>query len=274
MQLDIKADHRWHRAEDPARAAANIKHVLEPLRHLGDGSEASALPVALQRNDAVVGTRVVIRRGDRVAQAPHGDERPQVGYGKLQELRVAPAGESSTVSEGHLAHPVSGSQRSDQDLLEDVEVGRLQFECPQHRAAVEAEAAGKIPDGQRQSAAKGNVEYAAQAEPPGGHLRGTALDVTGGDDNVALGSSLPQVFEEGGIVGAVRIQGQNILASGLLEPSPIGAAESREFLGHQAHAVLAYDLLGAIARAAVNDDDLVRRSQSNQRLFQLGEHPV
>ena len=38
--------------------------------------------------------------------------------------------------------------------------------------------------------------------------------------------------------------------------------------------MLAYDLLRAIARASVDDDDLVRRAQGDQRLLQFRENSI
>jgi len=62
-------------------------------------------------------------------------------------------------------------------------------------------------------------------------------------------------------VRAVGIEGQHILAARLLEAGAVGVAETRKLLAHEPGIVLANDLLGAIGRPAVHDDDLAGRSQ-------------
>ena len=187
---------------------------------------------------------------------------------------MAPTGQASPVPEGDFVDPVTGSQRSDQDLLEDIEVGRLQIEFPQDGLAVEPKAAREIMHRQRQAPAKRDVQCSTQREPPAGHFRRAAINVAGGDHDVARATGRPQVLEERGVVRPVRVEREDVLAASLREAGPIGAAEAGKRLAHQARAMLPYDLVRAIARAAVHDNDLVGGPQGDQRFFQFGEDPV
>src|SRR5256884_5345706 len=149
VERDVEADHAGNRADDAARATADIEDLVRATRQLRDGPVSTALPVALQRDDAVVGAPVVVRGGNRVAQPPHGDKGTQVGDGESHQPGVTATGDSSPVAEGHLVPPVTRGQHPDQDFLEDVEVGRLQLEFPEDRSAIKTVATGEIVDRQR-----------------------------------------------------------------------------------------------------------------------------
>ena len=73
---------------------------------------------------------------------------------------------------------------------------------------------------------------------------------------------------------AIGVERDDVLTARLLEAGPVRATESGELLADQSRPVLAYDLLRAIARASVDDDDLVRRAQRDQRLLQFRENPI
>src|ERR1700686_757391 len=183
-------------------------------------------------------------------------------------------GNPRPISERDFTDPVAGRQRANQDFLEDIEVGRLQLEFPQDRTAVEAIATREIVDRQREAAAKGDVQDPAHHAPGDRHLRGATLDIAGGDHDIALAASGPQVFEERGIVRPIRVERDDVLAARLLEAGPVRAAESGELLAPHADAVLAYDLLRVVPRAAIDHDDLERRPQRHKCLFQLGQYSV
>src|SRR5256714_13569548 len=60
---DVQPDQPT-RADNATRPAAYIEHPLGAGSQLCDDGVAAALPVALQGHDAVVGARVIVRRGD------------------------------------------------------------------------------------------------------------------------------------------------------------------------------------------------------------------
>src|SRR5207302_10215391 len=99
VELDVETDHARNRTNDATRPAADIEDLVEATRQLRDGPIPSALPVALERDDAIVGAPVVIRGGNGVAQPPHGDKGSQVGDGEPQQPSVAAAGDASAVAE-------------------------------------------------------------------------------------------------------------------------------------------------------------------------------
>src|SRR3989442_10194365 len=115
-------------ADDATRTATYVENSLGSGGQPGDDSIATALPVALQGHDAVVGARVIVRRGDRVAQPPHCPKRFQVRDGEACQPGMRLPGQPSAVVERHLLYGKSRRDRPDQNLFEDVEIGATELE--------------------------------------------------------------------------------------------------------------------------------------------------
>src|SRR5579885_3823375 len=114
---------------------------------------AAALPVALDRDDAVVGALVVVGGFERVAQLPHPRRRPYLIDAEADEADVRAARLPGEVGERHLDHRVAPGIEPDQDLLQYLEVRRSEFQAFERGAPVKAVAAGQIADRKRQQPA-------------------------------------------------------------------------------------------------------------------------
>src|SRR5207249_5969466 len=153
---DVQPDQPT-RADDAARPAADVQNPPRAGGQLRNDGIAPALPVTLQGYEAVVGARVVVRRGDRVSQLPHCSKRLQVGDGEARQPGMRLPGQPSPVMERHLPNGESGRDRSDQDLFEDVEIGSAQRQRLEGATTVQAVAARKVGVGQRKASLKDEV---------------------------------------------------------------------------------------------------------------------
>src|SRR4029077_12997380 len=66
VELDVEPGHARDGTKDATRTAADVENGGEAVGHSRDRTVTPTLPVALQRDDAVVGAGVVVRRGDRI----------------------------------------------------------------------------------------------------------------------------------------------------------------------------------------------------------------
>ena len=148
-QQDIHPDRVGEILDDPARSAPDVQDRMLPLprgriQESQDDPMAGSLPVPLQRDGAVEGAAVVVRRGHRVPELPHADQRLEVCPSELEEAGVGSARPAREVPEGQFANAKAQGMDFDQDLLQNVKVPRPALEALQDVPAIHAKAAGDI----------------------------------------------------------------------------------------------------------------------------------
>ena len=217
--------HHPRETDDATRPAADIEHAARAGGHRRDHLVAPALPVTLQWHDAGIGAGIVVGRGDRVAQFPHGEEGLQVREGKA--CQPGTAGAERAVAEWHLADLVPGGDHADQDLLEEVKTRRVEFESRDRLPPVEAVTAGQVRVGEGEATAQDATQRPAQRLPRARHLGGPTGDVARGDHHVDVVARRPDRRQKAGVVGAVRVERQDVLSARLLEPDAQRRAVAR-----------------------------------------------
>ena len=201
------------RADDPARAAADVEHAALALDQLGDVLEALALPVALQPDGAVVRAIVVVGGEDRVAQLPQRPEAAQVVGADAERARIRGAGMRRLVVDRHLDDAPAVGVGADEQLLQDVVAARVVVRG-QRVAAHQARRARQIGDAEAQPAAEDAIERAAQAAAERRHAHGRAGHEARADEDLALVARRPQPDHRGTGLAQVGVDDEDPLAAG------------------------------------------------------------
>src|SRR5687767_14280239 len=144
VEGDVDADDIAKVPQDPARSAAHVQDTPEPRVPPSHDRVTAALPVALQRNDAVEGALVVVRRLDRVTEPPEVAEGADVRATEPEDARLRASGVARDVLEWHLDDPPASAVRAHEELRQDVEVRGARAKRPRRRCRIDAEAAGEI----------------------------------------------------------------------------------------------------------------------------------
>jgi hypothetical protein len=123
------------------------------------------LPIALQRDAAVVRPGIVVARLDGVAQLPQRAKRPEIPSTKTQER----AERARAPTEGHpqrdLAHVPSTGECADEDLRPEIVVVGAQTLFAQDVRSIKLERAGHVCDGKAQTMAKCRIHDATDQPP-------------------------------------------------------------------------------------------------------------
>jgi hypothetical protein len=146
-QQHVDADAApWQGADDPARPTADVEHAAFAGDQFGDVPVPLALPVALERDDAVVRACVVVGGEDRVADLPQRPERPRIGKPEPEHAGVRASMAAWRIGEGDFLHAPAVGVGGQQDLLKDVEIAGLKQPVPEHAGVVQPEAARHVAD--------------------------------------------------------------------------------------------------------------------------------
>src|SRR5438552_2035678 len=96
------------------------------------------------------------------------------------------------------------------------------------------------------------------------HVGHAPLHVARGDHDISGLPGAPELADEVGVVGEVRVEGQHELAPGCREALTEGAAIAGRTLHEHARAEPAGEVGGPVARAAVDDQYLARAAEGGE----------
>src|SRR5271168_4404446 len=182
---------------DDAGTASGIEGALMPARPEEHDAVAAALPVALQRNDAVEGAIVIIRGIEGVADLPQLDGGGEQIDAEAQHPGMRTPAATRKIYERHFRDTEPFRIRLDQDFFLDLEILRIQLEVLlRHLAPIETKAAGDVADRNRGPAPPREVQDGAEfaAEKP--TVPAPAARVSRRDDNAGAGPRPPHLGEK------------------------------------------------------------------------------
>src|SRR5580698_4256527 len=88
VQLNVNPDRIREIQEYPARSAAHVESPRGPFGESRENLEPLSLPVALRRDQAVVGAPVIVATTHGITELPHTNEGDQHANPELDDLRV------------------------------------------------------------------------------------------------------------------------------------------------------------------------------------------
>ena len=221
---DVDADAVLHqRADDPARAAADVEHAAFALDQLGDVLEPLPLPVALQPDGAVVRAVVVVGREDRVAQLPQRPEAAQVVGADAEGARIGGAGVGRLVVDRHLDDLPAVGVGANEQLLQDVVAAGVVVRG-QRLAADQPRRARQIGDAEAQAAAEDAVERPAQAAAQRRDAQRGPRREARADQDLALIARRPQPDDRRPRLAQVGVDEQRPLTAGAAQAVDQGHA--------------------------------------------------
>ena len=159
--VNVEADPVRKALDDPARTASNVEDATRTAQQLHDDAVSFPLPVPLQEDSAVERSIVVVGPFGPIPQPPQHEEGPDQPPSKFENPCFGHSLHPGAVMERDFVHFKSHAVNFDEDLLQRFEMGAGDVDLIQHALVIEAETAGEIEDGQRESLSEPKVEDSA-----------------------------------------------------------------------------------------------------------------
>src|SRR5215469_8883226 len=122
-KVEFHADRVVEALDDQAGTAARVEESTRAARPRDRDVMAAALPVALDRNGAVISALIIVRGLKRVAQFPHPKCRSQLSHPELKQADVRATCPAWKVGKRYFNHAVAARIEPDQDFPQHLKIG-------------------------------------------------------------------------------------------------------------------------------------------------------
>src|SRR5712692_5804260 len=270
---NIHADRIVEALNNQARTASDIQNSACATRPQSGYAMAAALPITLNRNEAVKRAVVIVGRFHRVSQHPQPERRPSQIQPEAYQPGMRTAGFARKVRKRHLEDAETLRVCLDQDFFEHLEVAPLEVETGERLAPVEPKATRHISDRHRESPAHRDVQHAAQELSHERGIGDAAPCVARSDYDVRLLARTPKFRDEVRLMRLIGIERQHIVTARLAETGLERSRITTPALGDDARPVLARHALCVVGRATVHHDNLESQPLAvHQRAHPRDEH--
>ena len=200
-----------------------------------------------------------------------GSEERSIFHPKLTSLRVRAARAARKIGERNFDHAETAVVGFDQDFLEHLEIRRGEFEVGQHLATVQAVAAGHVAHRHREHPPQHDVEQPARRAADEAGVGDAAEHVARRDHDVGARPGPPHLDDEIGIVRLVGVEREHVVAARLGKPGLHRARVSAPAFRNDARAERGRCFTSAVARPAVDHDDLVSKPLAVEQRDEPGD---
>ena len=150
----------------------------------------------------------------------------QVADGELHQIAFAFAGFAAFEDHGHFLDGGVGAagDQLDEEFLHDIEIVGIQVKRAEGVAAVKPEAIGDVAGVELEGNAEGEIDRERHGDEDERVFRNAAVDVARADHDQEMFAFGPETFEINGIVGAIGIHEDDVLAVGFGDAGADGVA--------------------------------------------------